>query len=115
MLHKLIFKKATGSFLAAVFMLPIRLFCSIKFLSILEFRADGNSTFGENIGLQYYPKAGVAYNISEESISLKVEICNQFVKTTFLHGDKQEIFRRRLPETEHILQIVIRTIRSWLL
>jgi TonB-dependent starch-binding outer membrane protein SusC len=33
----------------------------------LGIRADGNSTFGENIGLQYYPKAGVAYNISEES------------------------------------------------
>lgn len=33
----------------------------------LGIRADGNSTFGENIGLQYYPKAGIAYNISEES------------------------------------------------
>jgi len=30
-------------------------------------RADGNSTFGENIGMQYYPKAGIAYNISEDS------------------------------------------------
>ncbi len=33
----------------------------------LGLRADGNSTFGKNIGLQYYPKAGIAYNISEES------------------------------------------------
>lgn len=29
-------------------------------------RADGNSAFGESIGMQYYPKAGIAYNISQE-------------------------------------------------
>ena len=29
-------------------------------------RADGNSAFGESIGLQVYPKAGIAYNISQE-------------------------------------------------
>jgi len=29
-------------------------------------RVDGNSTFGKDIGLQTYPKAGVAYNISSE-------------------------------------------------
>lgn len=29
-------------------------------------RADGNSTFGESIGMQVYPKAGIAYNISQE-------------------------------------------------
>ncbi len=33
----------------------------------LGVRADGNSTFGEDVGLQYYPKAGIAYNISDES------------------------------------------------
>lgn len=33
----------------------------------LGLRADGNSTFGKDVGLQYYPKAGIAYNISEES------------------------------------------------
>ncbi|MBN1301856.1 MAG: TonB-dependent receptor [Melioribacteraceae bacterium] len=33
----------------------------------LGIRADGNSTFGEDVGLQYYPKAGIAYNISDES------------------------------------------------
>ena len=32
----------------------------------LGFRVDGNSTFGKEIGLQFYPKAGIAYNISEE-------------------------------------------------
>ena len=32
----------------------------------LGIRADGNSTFGDNVGMQYYPKAGIAYNISEE-------------------------------------------------
>jgi len=33
----------------------------------LGIRADGNSTFGSDIGMQYYPKAGLAYNISEET------------------------------------------------
>ncbi len=33
----------------------------------LGIRIDGNSTFGDDIGLQTYPKAGIAYNISEES------------------------------------------------
>jgi TonB-dependent starch-binding outer membrane protein SusC len=32
----------------------------------LGIRADGNSTFGDAIGMQYYPKVGIAYNISEE-------------------------------------------------
>jgi TonB-dependent starch-binding outer membrane protein SusC len=34
----------------------------------LEFglRADGNSAFGEEIGLQYFPKVGVSYDISSE-------------------------------------------------
>ncbi|HTY37665.1 MAG TPA: TonB-dependent receptor [Bacteroidota bacterium] len=31
-------------------------------------RFDGNSTFGKAIGIQTYPKVGVAYNISDESI-----------------------------------------------
>ena len=30
-------------------------------------RFDGNSAFGENIGLQAYPSVGVAYSLSEES------------------------------------------------
>ncbi|MCX6132518.1 MAG: TonB-dependent receptor [Ignavibacteriales bacterium] len=30
-------------------------------------RFDGNSTFGTAIGIQTYPKVGVAYNVSEES------------------------------------------------
>ena len=33
----------------------------------LGVRFDGNSTFGTAIGIQTYPKAGVAYNISDES------------------------------------------------
>lgn len=34
----------------------------------LEFglRADGNSAFGEDIGLQYFPKVGVSYDVSSE-------------------------------------------------
>ncbi|WP_314510230.1 TonB-dependent receptor domain-containing protein [Xanthocytophaga agilis] len=34
----------------------------------LEFglRADGNSAFGEDIGLQYFPKVGVAYDLTSE-------------------------------------------------
>ena len=28
---------------------------------------DGNSAFGENVGIQTYPSVGVAYTISEES------------------------------------------------
>ncbi len=34
----------------------------------LEFglRADGNSAFGEEIGLQYFPKVGVSYDVSSE-------------------------------------------------
>ena len=31
------------------------------------FRIDGNSTFGDKIGMQFYPKAGVAYLISQEA------------------------------------------------
>ena len=30
-------------------------------------RFDGNSTFGKDIGIQTYPKAGIAYSISDES------------------------------------------------
>jgi len=30
-------------------------------------RVDGNSAFGGDVGLQVYPKAGVAYNLSDES------------------------------------------------
>lgn len=33
----------------------------------LGVRFDGNSAFGEDVGIQTYPKAGVAYNISDES------------------------------------------------
>ena len=33
----------------------------------LGFRLDGNSTFGDAIGMQFYPKAGIAYLISQES------------------------------------------------
>lgn len=32
----------------------------------LGLRLDGNSTFGKDVGLQTYPKVGVAYNVSEE-------------------------------------------------
>ncbi|HLP17661.1 MAG TPA: TonB-dependent receptor [Bacteroidota bacterium] len=32
----------------------------------LGLRLDGNSTFGKDVGLQTYPKIGVAYNVSEE-------------------------------------------------
>ncbi|HPN36937.1 MAG TPA: TonB-dependent receptor [Melioribacteraceae bacterium] len=32
----------------------------------LGFRLDGNSTFGDAIGMQFYPKAGVAYLVSQE-------------------------------------------------
>lgn len=32
----------------------------------LGVRFDGNSTFGKDIGIQTFPKAGIAYNISEE-------------------------------------------------
>jgi TonB-dependent starch-binding outer membrane protein SusC len=32
----------------------------------LGIRFDGNSTFGKDVGLQTYPKIGVAYNLSEE-------------------------------------------------
>ncbi|MBI9072399.1 MAG: TonB-dependent receptor [Melioribacteraceae bacterium] len=32
----------------------------------LGLRVDGNSTFGDDIGLQYYPKAGIAYNVTDE-------------------------------------------------
>ncbi|MBN2570774.1 MAG: TonB-dependent receptor [Ignavibacteriales bacterium] len=31
------------------------------------FRVDGNSTFGDAIGMQFYPKVGIAYNISDEN------------------------------------------------
>ena len=33
----------------------------------LGFRVDGNTTFGEAIGMQFYPKVGLAYNISQEN------------------------------------------------
>ncbi len=32
----------------------------------MGFRVDVNSTFGDDIGFQFYPKVGVAYNISRE-------------------------------------------------
>lgn len=32
----------------------------------LGLRGDGNPAFGKNIGIQYYPKAGLSYMISEE-------------------------------------------------
>ncbi len=38
-----------------------------RFFIDLGIRFDGNSAFGEEIGIQTYPKAGFAYNISEES------------------------------------------------
>ncbi|GJQ21340.1 MAG: hypothetical protein HBSIN02_16950 [Bacteroidia bacterium] len=34
----------------------------------LGFRVDGNSAFGKDVGLQSYPKAGLAYNISDEPL-----------------------------------------------
>lgn len=34
----------------------------------LGLRVDGNSAFGKDVGLQSYPKAGIAYNISDESL-----------------------------------------------
>ncbi len=37
-----------------------------RFFIDLGVRFDGNSAFGEEIGIQTYPKAGFAYNISEE-------------------------------------------------
>ncbi len=33
----------------------------------LGLRADGNSAFGKDVGLQYYPKVGVSYDIGSES------------------------------------------------
>ncbi|MBN1637836.1 MAG: TonB-dependent receptor, partial [Ignavibacteriales bacterium] len=33
----------------------------------LGFRVDANSTFGDNVDLVFYPKVGIAYNVSDES------------------------------------------------
>jgi len=38
-----------------------------RFFVDLGVRFDGNSAFGKEVGIQTYPKAGFAYNISEES------------------------------------------------
>lgn len=38
-----------------------------RFFVDLGIRFDGNSAFGKDVGIQTYPKAGVAYNISDES------------------------------------------------
>ena len=39
-----------------------------KLFATVGLRVDGNSAFGENYGLQTYPKIDVAYHISEEGI-----------------------------------------------
>ncbi|HEY4613525.1 MAG TPA: TonB-dependent receptor, partial [Bacteroidota bacterium] len=44
----------------------------------LGVRIDGNSAFGKDAGLQTYPKAGVAYNISDESFWPIKEYVNSF-------------------------------------
>lgn len=38
-----------------------------KFFLDLGLRGDGNPAFGKNIGIQYYPKAGLSYMLSEEN------------------------------------------------
>jgi len=38
-----------------------------RYFLTLGLRADGNSAFGENLGVEYYPKVSGAYVISEES------------------------------------------------
>lgn len=38
-----------------------------RYFLTLGFRLDGNSAFGENLGLQPYPKASLSYVLSEES------------------------------------------------
>src|SRR5687768_489594 len=38
-----------------------------RYFLTLGFRVDGNSAFGENFGLQYYPKASFSWVASEES------------------------------------------------
>ncbi len=44
----------------------------------LGIRIDGNSAFGKDAGLQAYPKAGIAYNISDESFWPVKEYVNSF-------------------------------------
>ncbi|HEY5615255.1 MAG TPA: TonB-dependent receptor, partial [Bacteroidota bacterium] len=44
----------------------------------LGIRVDGNSAFGKDAGLQTYPKAGIAYNISDESFWPANDYVNSF-------------------------------------
>jgi TonB-dependent SusC/RagA subfamily outer membrane receptor len=44
----------------------------------LGIRVDGNSAFGKDAGLQTYPKAGIAYNISDEAFWPIKEYVNSF-------------------------------------
>lgn len=48
------------------------------------FRVDGNSAFGSDIGLQFYPKAGVAYMLSDETFYPKG--IKQYVSTLKLRA-----------------------------
>lgn len=47
-----------------------------RFYLDLGIRADYNSAFGDNVGWQYYPKAGVSYLISEEPLLREVSWLN---------------------------------------
>ncbi len=52
----------------------------------LGVRFDGNSAFGEDVGIQTYPKAGVAYNVSEESFypkSIKPYVSSLKLRTAY--------------------------------
>lgn len=44
----------------------------------LGLRIDGNSAFGKDAGLQTYPKAGIAYNISDEAFWPVKDYVNSF-------------------------------------
>ncbi len=44
----------------------------------LGIRVDGNSAFGKDVGLQTYPKAGIAYNLSDEKFWPLGDIMNSF-------------------------------------
>jgi TonB-dependent SusC/RagA subfamily outer membrane receptor len=62
----------------------------------LGLRVDGNSAFGKDAGLQTYPKAGIAYNISDESFWPIKEYVNSFkVRASYgLTGKFPQAFTR---------------------
>lgn len=49
-----------------------------RFYLDLGLRADYNSAFGDNVGWQYYPKAGVSYLLSEEPLMRDLSWLNTF-------------------------------------